>query len=77
MFNTRKQRGEPFLNYIVTLIIKYSKVKTIFLKHISDCLRYGKVRGDVDDNVNGLKRIIMPINDDLIYNRLLNRRRNV
>ena len=74
---TWKQRGEPFLDYIVTLTIKYSKVKTVFFKHISDCPRYGKVRGDVGDKVNNLKSIIMPINDDLIDNRLLNRRRNV
>ena len=52
-------------------------MKPVFFKHISDSPRYGKVRGDVGDKVNNLKSIIMPINDDLIDNRLLNRRRNV
>ena len=52
-------------------------MKTVFLKHISDLLRCGKVRGDVGDEVNSLNRIIKPFNDDLIANRLRNRRRKV
>ena len=49
----------------------------VYVKHISDCLRCGKVRGDVGDEVNGLNSIIKPFNNDLIANRLRNKRRKV
>ena len=46
-------------------------MKTVFLKHISDCLRCGKVGGDAVDEVNGLNSTIKPFSVDLIDNRLL------
>ena len=33
----------------------------MLFKHISDCPRYGKVRGDVGDKVNNLKKTVFTL----------------
>ena len=48
----------------------YSKVNTVFLKHICDYLRCDRVEDNIVDEVNDLNNIIEPFNNDLIDNKL-------
>jgi len=52
-------------------------VKIVFLKHISDCLKCDRVKGDIINEVNGLNSTIKPSNGDLTNNKLLIIRRKL
>ena len=45
-------------------------MNTVFLKYISDYLRYDRVEDDISDKVSGFNSIIKPFNNDLIDNKL-------
>ena len=54
----------------MTFIIKHSRVKFDFFKHISNCLGYDRVGDGIVNEVSGLNNIIKVSSDDLIDNKL-------
>ena len=52
-------------------------MKINFLKHIPDCLKCDRVRGDIINEVNSLNSIIKPFSNNLMDNKLLIIRRKL